>query len=162
MSTLAERLRRLLPAAWLGLLLTVGALVAPTSFALLARADAGRLNGRLFERETWVSLALALLLWFLERARARRAAAQGQGSVLNTEMVLLLAVLLVTLMAGFGLQPMMEAARGGAATPLGFGAMHALSVGLYALKLLLVAVLAWRAASGPGPSSSTAGSAGRA
>lgn len=147
MSALAERLRRLLPAAWLGLLLTVGALVAPTSFALLTRTDAGRLNGRLFERETWVSLVLALLLWFVERARARSMAAEGQGSLLSAEMVLLLAVLLVTVLGGFGLQPMMEAARAGAPTPLGFGAMHAISLGLYALKLGLVAALAWRAAS---------------
>ena len=46
------------------------------------------------------SLGLALLLWFLERARARRMAAAGRGSVLSTEMVLLLAVLAVSVIVG--------------------------------------------------------------
>lgn len=144
-----ERLRRLLPALWLGALLALAALVAPASFELLPRSDAGRLNGLLFAREAWASIGLALLLWLLERRRARIAAAERRGSVLSTEMVLLLAVLLVTLLARHGVQPMVEAARGGAPGPLGFAALHAISVGLYGVKLLLVAALAWRAAAAP-------------
>lgn len=146
MTAWAERLRRLLPAAWLGVLACIAAIAAPASFAVLARADAGRVNGRIFAIEAWVSIALALLLWLPERARARRAAAAGRGSVLSAEMVLLLGALLATFMAAFGVQPMIEAARGGQAMPLGFGALHAISVGLFGVKLLLVAVLAWRAA----------------
>jgi hypothetical protein len=149
MAGLAERLRRLLPAAWLGLLACIAFVAAPASFAVIARADAGRVNGRIFQIEAWVSIGAALLLWLLERARARRAAAAGQGSVFSTEMVLLLGTLLATFAAAFGVQPMIEAARSGQAMPLGFGALHAISVGLFGLKLLLVAVLAWRAAAVP-------------
>jgi hypothetical protein len=146
MAAWAQRLRRLLPAVWLGGLACIGAIAAPASFAVLSRADAGRVNGRIFAIEAWVSIALALLLWGLERARARRAAAAGQGSVLSTEMVLLLGALLCTFLAAFGVQPLIEAARQGQAVPLGFGPLHGISVGLFGLKLLLVAALAWRAA----------------
>ena len=52
-------------------------------------------------------------------------------------------------MAGyFALQPMMAAARAGQG-PLSFGQLHALSAVFYAVKVVLVAALAWRAA-GPG------------
>jgi hypothetical protein len=143
---LADRSRRLLPAAWLGLLACIALVAAPASFAVLARADAGRVNGRIFQVEAWVSIGAALLLWLLERARARRAAAAGRGSVFSTEMVLLLGTLLATLLAAYGVQPMIEAARSGLPVPLGFGVLHAISVGLFGVKLLLVAALAWRAA----------------
>jgi hypothetical protein len=141
----AERLRRLLPGAWLGLLLAIGALSAPASFALLPRGEAGRLNAHLFEREAWVAIVLALVLVVLERARARRAAEAGRGSVLSAELLLLMGTLACTLAGAFAVQPMMQAARAGAAGLPGFGTLHALSVGLYALKVLLVAALAWRA-----------------
>jgi len=145
-AALLERLRRLLPAAWLGVLGCIAAVAAPAAFAVLARADAGRVNGRIFQLEAWISIATALVLWLLERARARRAAAAGLGSLLSTEMVLLLATLLCTFIAAFGVQPLIEAAREGRPVPLGFGPLHGLSVGLFGVKLLLVAVLAWRAA----------------
>ena len=146
MSALAERLRRLLPGVWLGLLLAIGALSAPASFALVARAEAGRLNAYLFVREGWVSVALALLLVLLERTRARRAAAAGRGSALSAELLLLLGTLVCTLAGAHGVQPLMEQARAGVPGAPGFGTLHAISVGLYGLKLLLVAALAWRAA----------------
>ena len=144
MTARLERLRRLLPAAWLGALACLGLLVAPVPFARLPRAEAGALNGALFTREAWASIVLALLLWGLERARARRTASAGQGSVLSAEMVLLLGVLLCTAMAQFGVQPAMEAARAGQGA-WSFGALHGTSVALYGAKLLLVALLAWRA-----------------
>jgi hypothetical protein len=142
---LAERLRRLLPASWLGLLLAVAFIAAPAPFAVLAPAEAGRVNARVFLHEAWVSVGLALLSWLLERGRARQLAAAGQGSVFSTEMVLLVGVLLCTFGGTFALQPMLEAARTGHAG-LSFGQLHALSVALFGLKLLLVATLAWRAA----------------
>ena len=89
-----ERLRRLLPALWLGLLGCVAFIAAPAPFAVLAPIDAGRVNGRIFVQEAWTSVALALVLWLLERGRARRASAAGQGSVLSTEMVMLVGTLL--------------------------------------------------------------------
>jgi len=145
MAAAAERVRRLLPAAWFGLLACVAFIASPAPFAEVARDVAGRINGRVFLREAWVSVGLALALWGLERARARRAAQAGQGSVLNTEMVLLLATLLCTFVGYFAVQQLLPAARAGQGL-FGFGTLHAISVGLFGLKLLLVAALAWRAA----------------
>ncbi|MCZ2291817.1 MAG: DUF4149 domain-containing protein [Burkholderiales bacterium] len=145
MASFGERLRRLLPGVWLGMLAGVALVAAPASFAVLARTQAGLVNGRIFRIEAGASIVLALVLWFLERARAQRAAREGRGSRLSTEMVLVLAVLFCTILSAYGLQPMIEAARGGHAVPLGFGVLHGGSVALFGLKALLVAALAWRA-----------------
>jgi hypothetical protein len=138
---LAERLRLLLPGAWFGLLACIALVAAPAAFAVLPAADAGRVNGRIFVVEAWASIAIALLLWLLERGRARR----GSGSVLSTEMILLLGALACTIAGSFAVQPLMPAARAGQG-PLSFGQLHLLSVSLFGLKALLVALLAWRAA----------------
>lgn len=146
--TALERLRRLLPAVWLGLVLCVAFIAAPAPFALLPAADAGRVNGRVFLREAWVGIGLALLLWLLERARALRAARAGQGSMLSTEMTLLVGTLLCTFGGYFAIQPLLPAARAGQ-TFLSFGQLHLVSVVLFGLKALLIAALAWRASRPP-------------
>ena len=46
----------------------------------------------------------------------------------------------------FALQPMMAQARAGLPTPLGFAALHGISLACYGVKALAVLVLAWRAA----------------
>lgn len=148
-SVLAERLRRILPALWLGLLACIAFIAAPAPFAELARDVAGRVNGRMFVREAWFSVAVALLLWLLERGRARRAAAAGQGSLFSTEMVLLLGTLLCTFVGYFAVQQLLPAARAGQAA-LSFGQLHAVSMALFGIKLLLVGALAWRAAASAG------------
>ena len=78
-------------------------------------------------------------------AIANGAAALGQGSQFNAGMVLALGTLFCTVAGYFGVQPFMELARAGQG-PLGFGALHAISVGFYLVKIALVAALAWRAA----------------
>ena len=143
MSAVLERLRRLLPSAWLGLLLCVAFVAAPAPFAVLAAADAGRVNGRIFLNEAWISIGVALVLWLLERGRARRAVEAGQGSLLSTEMVLLVGTLLCTFGGYFAVQTLLPAARAGQGA-LSFGQLHLLSVVLFGLKALLVAALAWR------------------
>lgn len=140
-----ERLRRVLPAAWFGLLAGIAFLAAPAAFAVLAVPDAGRVNSHLFRGEAWTSIGLGFVLWFIERARARREALERKSSLLSTEMILVLAVLFITFVATFALQPMMPAARAGQ-TWLSFGQIHAASVTLFATKTLLVGALAWRAA----------------
>lgn len=146
MSTgLAERLRRLLPALWLGLAAGVAFVAAPAPFAVLSSADAGRVNARIFVQEAWIGIGLALVLWLLERRRARLAAEAGQGSILSTEMILLVGILLCIFAGTFALQPLMPAARAGQG-PLSFGQLHLISVALFGIKLVLIAVLAWRAA----------------
>lgn len=153
---MAEHLRRCLPGLWAGLLLCVALIATPAPFAVLASAEAGRVVGHIFVREAWLSLALAVLLLAIERQRARRAADAGKGSVLSTEMLLLLGAVFCTVAGYFGVQPLLPAARAGQG-PLSFGQLHAVSLAFFALKILLVGVLAWRATapgvSRPGPSS---------
>lgn len=153
---MAERLRQLLPALWAGVLLCIAAIAAPAAFAVLERPDAGRVVGRIFVQEAWLSLALAVLLLAMERVRARAVADAGQGSVLSTEMLLVLGTVFCTVAGYFALQPLMPAARAGQG-PLSFGQLHLISTVFYGAKLLLVGGLAWRSAQlgavSPAPSS---------
>ena len=128
-------------------MLCIAALAAPSAFATLASADAGRFVGRVLTQEAYASLALALLLFLLERQRSGRRAALGAGSVFSTNMVLLLGTLFCTVAGHFAVQPMMAAARAGQGA-WSFGALHAVSGGLFALKGLLVLALAWRLSAG--------------
>ena len=128
---------------WAGVLLCLGAIAAPSAFATLASGDAGRAAGRMFEIEAYLSLAVALLLFVIERQRSRDGAAAGAGSVLSANLVLLLGTLFCTVAGYFATQPMMAAARAGQGS-LSFAALHAVSGGLFVLKGLLVLALAWR------------------
>ena len=105
-----------LTAGWAGGLLCIAALAAPAAFAVLPKLDAGRVVGRLFAQEANVSLALSLLL---------------------------LGTLFCTVAGYFAVQPMMAAVRAGDGV-WSFGALHAVSAAFYALKTVLVIVLAWR------------------
>ncbi len=139
-----ERLRRLLPGLWAGALLCVALIATPAPFATLMPADAGRVVARIFVQEAWLSLVLALWLLFVERRRARLAAEAGRGSVLSTEMLLLLGSVFCTVAGYFGIQSMLPMARAGQGA-FSFGQLHAASVALFALKIALVLTLAWRA-----------------
>lgn len=150
MSPGVDRASRLLPGLWLGLLLCVAGLATPAPFALLAQADAGRVVGRMLAQEAYTSLALGVAVLILERLAARRAVAAGQGSQFSTGMVLGLGALFCTVLGYFALQPLMAAAKAGQGL-LSFGQLHALSSVFYAVKLMLVAALAWRATAVPSP-----------
>jgi Domain of unknown function (DUF4149) len=139
-----ERLRRLLPGLWAGVLLCIAAIAAPAAFALLDRPVAGQVVGWFFQREAWLSIGLAVVLLAIERGRARVAAAAGAGSVLSTEILLLLGTVFCTVAGYFALQPLMAAARAGQGA-LSFGQLHVISVGFFLAKLLCILALAWRA-----------------
>lgn len=141
---LADRARRVLPAVWAGLSLALGFVAAPTLFATLDRAAAGSVAARLFAAEATISLVLCVVLALLERARAARRAQAGQGSRVSAELLLVLGALFCTILGHYAVQPMMAAARAGQGA-LSFGALHGISSALYAVKLLMVATLAWRA-----------------
>lgn len=142
---LAERLHRLLPPLWLGVLLAIALIAAPSLFALLERAAAGKVAGRLFAIEAQASLALCVALGLIERRRASLRAAFGRGSRVSAELLLVLGALFCTVFGHFAMQPMLEAARAGEGR-WSFGVLHAVSTGFYGLKTLFVGVLAWRAA----------------
>jgi hypothetical protein len=142
---LAARLRRMLPPAWAGVLLCIALIAAPTPFAMLVPSDAGRVVGRIFAQEAYLSLGLALVLFLMERRAARAEAARGRGSVLNANMLLLLGTLFCTVAGYFAVEPMMAAARAGRGGP-SFAVLHGVSAGFFGLKTLLVCGLAWRVA----------------
>ena len=138
-----DRLAAVVAGLWAGVLACIGAIAAPSAFAMLAASDAGRFVGRVFAQEAYLSIALALLLFFFERWRGRDAAAAGVGSAMSANVLLLLGTLFCTVGGYFALLPMMEAARAGQGK-LSFAALHAVSGGLFVLKGLLVLALAWR------------------
>ena len=142
---LALRLRMLLPALWAGMLLCIALMATPAPFATLAPADAGRVVGRIFAEEAYVSIAIAVLLFLLERRVARAAGPGGHGSVVSTTRVLRRGPLVCPEGGEFAIQPMMVAARAGQGA-VSFAALHGVSMGFFALKILLVCSLAWRVA----------------
>ena len=139
--------RRLLPAMWAGWLFCVVALATPAPFALLPVHDAGRVAGRMLAEEAYVSLALGVLVFLLERTAPR---APGS-SVFSLGIGLALGTLFCTVAGYFALLPLMEAARAGQGV-FSFGQLHAVSAGFFGAKFLLVLTLAWRNLS-PGLSS---------
>lgn len=139
------RAATLLAGLWAGLLLAIGALAAPSAFAVLPTDMAGRLVGRLFAIEAYLSLAVSLLLFLPLRQQARALAARNQGSVVTADLLLALGALFCTIAGHFAIQPMMAAARAGEGT-LSFGALHAASMMFFVAKGLLVLALAWRLA----------------
>ena len=148
----ASRWAGLITALWAGVLLCIGLIAAPAAFAVLPRHEAGLVAARLFATEAYVSLALIALLFVIERQRARSDASAGKGSVLSTNTLLLLSALFCTVAGSFAIPPMMEAARAGQGA-WSFGALHAASAALFALKGLLVLALAWRLGFNPAPTS---------
>lgn len=143
-----QRIRVVLAALWLGLVVTLATVAAPTAFAVLERTLAGRVAGQMFRIEATVGLGLAMLLFLIERRVAMQRAAAGQGSVLSVEVVLVLGALFCTVLGYFALQPLMEAARAGQGA-YSFGMLHGVSSALFALKGLLLLALLWRSAAAP-------------
>jgi Domain of unknown function (DUF4149) len=139
-----RQVRTLVAAVWLGMVLTLAAVVAPVLFAGLDRTEAGRLAG-MFRIEAYVALGLAVALFLVERRLAALRMQAGRGSMLSMNGVLVLGALFCTVLGYFALQPMMEAARAGQGQ-WSFGALHGLSSALFVLKGLLLLALVWRGA----------------
>lgn len=141
--TFASRLQQLLSAIWAGILLAVGGMAAPSLFAVLDRSLAGLAAGRIFAIEAYVSLVLAMVLFFIERQRTRQAALQAGQSLMSTELMLVMGALFATVLGHFALSPMIVAAKVGQGS-LSFGTLHAMSSSLFLVKGVLVLALAWR------------------
>lgn len=139
----ASRFQQVLAAMWAGILLAVGGMVAPSLFAVLDRSLAGLAAGRIFAIEAYVSLVLAMALFFIERQRTRQAALQAGQSVMSVELMLVMGALFATVLGHFALSPMIVAAKAGQGS-LSFGTLHAMSSSLFLFKGVLVLVLAWR------------------
>lgn len=150
--TLVERIRHLAPGLWAGALLCIAFIATPAAFAALPTADAGRVVGRIFAQEAYLSLFLGVGVLLLER---RGGVAEDGRARLTTPMLLALGAIFCTVAGYFALQPMMAAARAGEG-PFSFGQLHAASLVLFGVKTLAVLRLAWRAAQ-PRASVSSAG-----
>ena len=139
----SRRLACLVAGLWAGLILGIAAIGAPAGFANLAPDVAGRVAGRMFAQEAYLSLALGVILLLLVRRQARLDAEVGQGSVFSTNVVLVLGTLFCTMLGYFAVQPLMAEARAGQGV-WSFGALHGASAVLFGLKGLLALALAWR------------------
>jgi hypothetical protein len=140
-----RRIGAWLAGLWAGAVWCIALVAAPSAFATLARADAGRLVGRLFAQEAAIGLVVPVLLILLERRRARRAG----GPAMSVEIMLALAALACTVAGYYALQPMMGQARLGQGS-WSFATLHAVSTAFYAAKAIAAALLAWRLAGSPG------------
>lgn len=138
------RVRAVLAALWGGLLVCVAAVAAPSAFAVLERAQAGKLVGRVFELDAQISLGLGLLLLMMERRLQR----DSEGPVVTPNLLLPMVALFCTAAGYYGIQPLMEAARAGQGN-WSFGALHGASSLFFGLKTLAVLGLAWRASRAP-------------
>ena len=121
---------RLLLALWAGLLVAVGAVVAPTLFHELAdRHLAGQLAGALFRVVTLLSIGIATLLAVAARGRP----GPGAGPLRVALPALLLAL------AEWAIRPLLEAARGQAGDA--FALWHGASTLLYVAATAAVVAL---------------------
>ena len=132
-----------LAGVWAGVMLGIGGIAAPTLFQLLPRAEAGRIAGRLFQVEATVGVCVGAVLVLLALQLGRLRAQVGEGTRFGAELMLALAAVACIVVGHHVLLPLFEAARTGQGS-VSFGALHALSSGFFALRLVLVAALAWR------------------
>ena len=140
-----ERLRRLLPGLWCGLLLAIALIATPAASGALDRATFGVVARAIFAREAPTSLVFGVLILMLERRAALdRHHATGE-SQFSAEMVLAIGALFCTVVGWYGLQPLMEQVRSGATGTLTFMQLHAVSLAFFGAKGLLALALAWRA-----------------
>jgi hypothetical protein len=136
--------RQLVVALWAGSLWAIGYLAAPAAFSTLDSTLAGSVVGELLTREAWLSMASAVLLLVLVRLAPDLDAGRRRQLFM-----LVLAMLALTLVNYFGLQPVMvqlrEAAGAGGvrASPqwTEFAILHGVSQLVYVIESVLAAVL---------------------
>ena len=106
MSRFAEGLHWLAVTVWVGAVWTVGLMVAPTLFDYLPdRIVAGSIAGRLFTYTALLGLGCGAYLLLFRLARF------GTHALRHTFFWVVLAMLVVTLVGQFGVQPILEALR---------------------------------------------------
>lgn len=138
-----SRWLRLLPAVWLGLLLTVAAVATPAAFATLPSPQAGLLVARVLASEAATSVFLGAVTLALMRVRVRQAE-DGPGVQFNLDFGLALCGVFMTVIGYYAVLPLMDMARAGAGR-FSFAQLHMASSACYLVKACCVAVLAWRA-----------------
>lgn len=144
-----QRVFRLLIVVWVGSLVTIGYVAAPTLFATLERAAAGAVAARLFRIEGMIGVVCGVLSLALGNVLVRRGAAAYR------PLRWFVAGMLVCVLIGcFALTPFMDAMRsaaleagvdvGHSAYSTRFGILHAVSSVFYLIESLLGLALVWR------------------
>ena len=128
---------RILLTLWIGGMWTVGYIVAPTLFAMLAdRTLAGNVAGQLFSIMSYIGLLAVGILLSGQCYRARAAWRQ------NWRFWVLLVMLLIIVIGEFYLQPLMAelkqaGLREGSDTARQFGQLHGVASALFVINSLL-------------------------
>lgn len=146
----AQRLFAFVLSLWVGSLITIGYIVAPTLFVTLTdRQVAGMVAGALFRVEGTISMVLAVALIMFANLLVKR----GLNRYKSIRWYLL-AMLVCSVVIAFVLQPMMSNLREEALSlgypvmmsPLAdiFGRLHGVSSALYLIQSLIGLVLLWR------------------
>jgi hypothetical protein len=121
---------------WAGSLWTICGIAAPAAFAVLERPAAGRLAGALFQSETWLGAACALILFAAALAHKPLAGRLSPPW-------LIVATAGAPLLSELVLTPMMAAAR--AANDMSrFGMLHGLAAVLFVAAALGALLLVLR------------------
>ncbi len=146
----AQRVFVFILTLWVGSIITVGYIVAPTLFATLTDTQvAGMVAGTLFRIEGTISMVVSVALIVFANLLVKR-------GLIRYRQVrwYLLAMLICAAIVAFILQPMMNSLREEALShgfpvmlsPLAetFGRLHGASSALYLLQSLIGLVLLWR------------------
>lgn len=145
-SNFASRLLVVGLGLWAGVLLGIGLLALPSAFAVLERHEAGLLANRLFFVEARVSLIAAsgCLLGLLALKRFQGALPVRSNYDLPVRAVVLglCAIAVCTVLGYFVISPLMAQARAGEGS-FSFGALHAFSSAMFAIKTLTLLALVW-------------------
>lgn len=147
---IAQRLFLFVSSLWVGSLITVGYLVAPTLFATLTdRQVAGMVAGAIFQVEAYVSLLLCVGLIVLANLLVIRGL-----EAYRTIRWILLAMLICATIGSFVLMPWMETLREDALlqgmpvmySPSAklFATLHGISSSVFLVQSLLGIYLVWR------------------
>ena len=141
----SERLRRLLPGVWFGVLLAIALIATPAASGALDKVSFGLVARAVFAREAPTSLVFGVLILMIERRDALARHMATGVSQFSVELTLAIGALFCTVAGYYGLEPMMAQARSGGSTTLTFLQLHAISLAFFGVKGLLVLALAWKA-----------------
>ncbi len=131
-----DRLPVLAAALWWGSLSTVGFMVVPMLFAHLpSPAAAGAMAARLFEAQTFISMACGVLLL----VSSRRRHAETQEAWAQAAMVFIIGGLLLALLAQYGVAPRIVARQN-------LKLWHSVGTVMYALQWVCALAVLWRTA----------------
>ncbi len=129
-----ERLAVMLAALWWGSLTAVGFMVVPLLFAHLPTpAMAGGMAAKLFNAQTWVSLACGVLLLMASRERGDG----GTAAWARTAMPFIVAGLLAALLVEFAVAPRIVAREN-------LKLWHSLGSGMYLIQWLCAGLALWK------------------